>query len=278
MVKLLKNGSSTTNTASNQHVGAHPAIPRFVRLFSIPILLFWLALVVVLNTTIPQLEAVGQAHSVSLAPDDAPSLQALKRVGENFKEFDSNSSAMILLEGDSPLGSEAHHYYDGLIAALRADHQHVQNVQDFWSDPLTASGSQSADGKAAYVQLYLAGNQGERLANESVQAVRDIVAANPPPQGLHVYVTGPAAMVSDQHLAGDKGVEKITAVTLVVIFVMLLLVYGSIVTVLLVLLMVFIQLAAARGQVDAAREAAQEMLKREVDLAPELRANLLSLP
>ena len=247
MVKLLKNGSSTTNTASNQHVGAHPAIPRFVRLFSIPILLFWLALVVVLNTTIPQLEAVGQAHSVSLAPDDAPSLQALKRVGENFKEFDSNSSAMILLEGDSPLGSEAHHYYDGLIAALRADHQHVQNVQDFWSDPLTASGSQSADGKAAYVQLYLAGNQGERLANESVQAVRDIVAANPPPQGLHVYVTGPAAMVSDQHLAGDKGVEKITAVTLVVIFVMLLLVYGSIVTVLLVLLMVFIQLAAARG-------------------------------
>ena len=112
--------------------------------------------------------------------------------------------------------------------------------------PLTASGSQSADGKAAYVQLYLAGNQGERLANESVQAVRDIVAANPPPQGLHVYVTGPAAMVSDQHLAGDKGVEKITAVTLVVIFVMLLLVYGSIVTVLLVLLMVFIQLAAAR--------------------------------
>ena len=72
MVKLLKNGSSTTNTASNQHVGAHPAIPRFVRLFSIPILLFWLALVVVLNTTIPQLEAVGQAHSVSLAPRRRP--------------------------------------------------------------------------------------------------------------------------------------------------------------------------------------------------------------
>jgi RND superfamily putative drug exporter len=54
-------------------------------------------------------------------------------------------------------------------------------------------------------------------------------------------------MVYDQHHAGDKGVQKITAVTLVVIFVMLLLVYRSIVTVVLVLIMVFVQLAAARG-------------------------------
>ena len=235
------------NTAANRHVGAHPAIPRFIRLFSVPILLFWLGLVVVLNVAIPQLEVVGQMHSVSLAPDDAPSLQAMKRVGENFKEFDSNSSAMVLLEGDAPLGDDAHHYYDSLIAALRADTRHVQNVQDFWGDPLTSSGAQSADGKAAYVQLYLAGNQGESLANESIQTVRDIVAKNPPPQGLKVYVTGPAAMVYDQHHAGDKGVEKITAVTLVVIFAMLLLVYRSIVTTVLVLMMVFIQLAAARG-------------------------------
>ncbi|HPZ93569.1 MAG TPA: MMPL family transporter, partial [Mycobacterium sp.] len=138
-------------------MGAHPAIPRFVRLFSVPILLGWLALVVVLNVAIPQLEIVGQQHSVSLAPDDAPSLQAMKQVGKTFEEFDSNSSAMIVLEGDAPLGEEAHDYYDGLVATLRADTRHVQNVQDFWGDPLTASGAQSADGKAAYVQLYLAG-------------------------------------------------------------------------------------------------------------------------
>ena len=235
------------NNAANRHVGAHPAIPRFIRLFSVPILLFWLALVVLLNVKIPQLEVVGQMHSVSLAPDDAPSLQAMKRVGQNFGEFDSNSAAMIVLESDAPLGQEAHDYYASLIAALRADTKHVQNVQDFWGDPLTAAGAQSADGKATYVQIYLAGNQGESLSNESVQAVRDQVSAQPPPAGLKVYVTGPAAMVSDQHHAGDKGVEKITAVTLVVIFVTLMLVYRSIVTVVLVLMMVFVQLAAARG-------------------------------
>ena len=255
MFKLLRRRNApagviipvTENNASNRHIGAHPAIPRFIRLFSVPILLFWLGLVVVLNVTIPQLEVVGQQHSVSMAPDDAPSLQAMKRVGQVFDEFDSNSSAMIVLEGDAPLGDADHDYYDELIATLRADTRHVQNVQDFWGDPLTATGAQSADGKAAYVQLYLAGNQGESLANESVQAVRDAVARSSPPPGLNAYVTGPAAMVYDQHHAGDKGVQKITAVTLVVIFVMLLLVYRSIVTVVLVLMMVFVQLAAARG-------------------------------
>jgi len=36
---------------------------------------------------------------VSLSPEDAPSLQATKRIGQVFHEFDSNSSAMIILEG-----------------------------------------------------------------------------------------------------------------------------------------------------------------------------------
>ncbi len=232
---------------TNTHVGAHPMIPRFIRLFSVPILLGWLALVVLVNVVAPQLEKVGEAHSVSLAPSDAPSMQAMKRVGDDFKEFDSNSSAMIVLEGDQPLGADAHHYYDGLIDKLEADKKHVQHIQDFWGDPLTAAGSQSADNKAAYVQLYLSGNQGESLANESVQAVRDIVASSTPPPGVKAYVTGPAPLTNDQHHAGDKSIKLITLITICVIFVMLLFVYRSIVTVLLVLVMMFIELAAARG-------------------------------
>ena len=232
---------------SNRHVGAHPIIPHVIRLACVPILLFWLALTVLVNTAAPQLEAVGQQHSVSLAPNDAPSMKAMKRVGQDFHEFNSNSSVMIVLEGDQQLGDDAHHYYDGLIKTLQSDPKHVEHIQDFWGDPLTAAGSQSADGKAAYVQLYLAGNQGESLANESVQAVRDIVASDPPPPGLKAYVTGPAALTADQHNAGDKSVRMITMVTIGVITLMLLLVYRSIVTVILVLGMVFIELAAARG-------------------------------
>src|SRR3984893_14168503 len=68
---------------SNTHIGAHPAIPRMIRLFSVPILLGWLALTVIVNVVVPQLEIVGEAHATSLAPMDAPSLQAMQRIGKD---------------------------------------------------------------------------------------------------------------------------------------------------------------------------------------------------
>ena len=84
-----------------------------------------------------------------------------------------------------------------------------------------------------------------------MQAVRSIVDNTPAPPGVKAYVTGAAPLSNDQHHAGDKTVKLITAVTICVIFVMLLFVYRSIVTVLLVLVMMFIELAAARGIVAA---------------------------
>ena len=66
-----------------------------------------------------------------------------------------------------PLGADAHQFYDDDDPQARAGQKHVEHVQDFWGDTLTAAGSQSTDGKAAYVQVYLAGNQGSALANEA---------------------------------------------------------------------------------------------------------------
>ncbi|CAN3129092.1 Membrane transport protein MMPL domain-containing protein [Mycobacterium sp. smrl_JER01] len=226
-----------------------PFIPRVIRLFALPIILGWVALIVILNLTVPQLEAVGEMRAVSMSPNDAPSMISMKKVGELFEEGDSDSSVMVVFEGDAPLGDEAHAWYDELVERLRADTVHVQSVQDFWSDPLTASGSQSNDGLAAYVQVKLAGNQGEALANESVKAVQGIVSSLEPPPGVKAYVTGPAALAADQHIAGDRSVRTIETVTFAVIIVMLLLVYRSIVTVLITLVMVVLSLTTARGVV-----------------------------
>ncbi|MCW2587906.1 MAG: Transport protein [Mycobacterium sp.] len=228
---------------------ARPLIPRVIRTLALPIILGWILIIVVFNTVVPQLEEVGKMRSVSMAPDNAPSVIAMQRVGTTFKEFDSNSSAMIVLEGDQPLGADAHAFYDQMVQRLQADTKHVEHVQDFWSDPLTAAGSQSNDGKAAYVQVYLRGNQGESLANDSVEAVQDIVAGLHPPDGLKAYVTGPAALAADQHIAGDRSMQLIEGVTFTVIIIMLLLVYRSFVTLILVLVMVVLELAAARGVV-----------------------------
>ncbi|MBN7304812.1 MMPL family transporter [Mycobacteroides abscessus subsp. bolletii] len=232
---------------SGHNVGKQPIVPRFLRAFCVPVLLGWLALTAVLNVVVPQLEVIGEKQSVSMTPDAAPSLQATKMMGKVFQESDSNSSAMIVLESDKPLGADAHRYYAGLIKKLEADTKHVQHVMDFWGDPLTSAGVQSADGKAAYVQLYLAGNQGEALANESAQAVKDAVTATSPPAGLKVYVTGQAALLADQQRAGNKSLQLVTAVTIGVIVVMLLLVYRSIIAVVTTIMLVLIELVAARG-------------------------------
>ncbi|MGC1739937.1 MAG: MMPL family transporter [Mycobacterium sp.] len=225
------------------------SVPRMLLRFSVPIAAFWLALAVATNVYVPQLEKVAQAHNVSQSPQDAPALQASKRIGKVFQQFDSDSAAMVVLEGDRPLGADAHHYYDGLIRTLSRDPKHVQHIQDFWGDPLTASGSQSNDGKAALVQLNLAGNQGQSLSNQSVDSVRDIVAHSSPPPGVKVYVTGAAPLVTDQFEVGSKGTLTVTLITIAVIVIMLFWVYRSLVTALLVLFTVMIELTASRGVV-----------------------------
>lgn len=231
-----------------------PVIPRLIRIFAVPIILGWVALTVIVNVAVPQLEVVGEEHSAPMAPMDAPSMQAMMRLGHNFKEFDSNSTIMVVLEGSgehAKLGDAAHRYYEDIIRQLSQDREHVQHIQDFWSDRLTAAGVQAADAKGAYVMINIAGNQGTTEANESVNAVREVVDKTPAPPGVKGYVTGPAALSDDMHIIGNASLAKITLFTLGAIAIMLLLVYRSFVTTLVQLFMTFVALSAARGIVAA---------------------------
>ncbi|PBJ67619.1 MMPL family RND transporter, partial [Mycobacterium avium subsp. hominissuis] len=115
-------------------------IPRFIRTFAVPIIIGWIALIAVLNVVVPQLDEVGKMRSVEMTPDDAQSVVATKRMGAVFNEYKSNSSVMIVLEGQQPLGADAHAYYDEIVRRLNADTKHVEHVQDMWSDPLTGAG------------------------------------------------------------------------------------------------------------------------------------------
>jgi len=239
----------STATKGTEHGSRRGLAARIIRTFAVPIILAWIALIAVLNVTVPQLEVVGQNQAVSMSPDAAPSMIAMKRIGQVFEEGNSDSSAMIVLEGEQPLGDAAHAFYDEMLAKLRADTKHVESIQDFWGDPLTAAGAESNDGKAVYVQIKLAGNQGEALANESVAAVKKTIDSLTPPDGVKVFLTGPAAMVADQQETGDKSLRVTEAVTFAVIITMLLWFYRSVITVLLVLASVVMSLAAARGVV-----------------------------
>ena len=138
------------NTASNRHVGAHPCDPRAIRLLSVPdpavsSFLWWC------NTTIPPLEVVGQGCTRCRWPPDAP-LPGPRRRGLELNEFDRTPSAMVVLEAGAARPGQSRLLRQN--SSLRCGRiPNTQNVQDFWGDPLTAPGAQSADGKAAYVQI-----------------------------------------------------------------------------------------------------------------------------
>jgi RND superfamily putative drug exporter len=69
-------------------------VAHFIRIMAVPIVLGWLALTVITNVAVPPLEKVGEAHTVGLSAKDAPSMVSMRQIGSNFKEFDSDSSAM----------------------------------------------------------------------------------------------------------------------------------------------------------------------------------------
>jgi putative drug exporter of the RND superfamily len=231
---------------------SRPLVARTIHRFSVLIILAWLAIIGVLNFCVPSLEQVEHEHSVSLNPTDAPSVTGTHRMNEDFKvsgESGSANLATIVLEGQQPLGDDAHKYYDRLISQLKDDPKHVRYIQDWWGDELTRHAAQSADGKAAYVQVVITGNSSQTAGNESIEAVQHIVARTPAPPGVKAFVTGPAAINADMSHSGDRTVVTITAVSLAVIFITLLLVYRSVTTVILLLLVVGIELQVARGVV-----------------------------
>jgi putative drug exporter of the RND superfamily len=105
-----------------------PLIARTIYRFPLLVILGWVSLALLVTLAVPSLEHVGQEHSVSVNPKGAPAVQAMMRMGQDFKESDSDSSAMIVLESQQPLGDDAHDYYAGLIRELRGDPKHVQHV------------------------------------------------------------------------------------------------------------------------------------------------------
>ncbi len=110
-----------TRYAHDQRV-TRPSVSGSVRKLAVPIILGWLAITLLLSVGVPPLEQVAKQHPVALNSDDASSVKAVARMGKVFKDFDSGSMAMIVLEGDQPLGQAAHQYYNTLIEQPQIRH------------------------------------------------------------------------------------------------------------------------------------------------------------
>ncbi|RIR11537.1 MMPL/RND family transporter [Mycobacteroides abscessus] len=231
------------------HSAQKPWFAKMIRKYSILVVLAWVAFTVVINVVVPQLEPVTDANQGPLVPLDAPSSRALIHIGESFQESDSNSLAMVILEGDHKLNDADHKFYDVLASKLENDKKHVQYVMNLWGQGTTAAGVQSSDGQAAYTLVRVAGDQGSTVSDESIRAVRELVGEVQPPNGVKVYVSGSAPLSTDMLQVGNQSMIRLMYVTIVIITVMLLIVYRSFATAFLTLLIVMVELSCGRGVV-----------------------------
>ena len=225
-----------------------PRLAKLLRVLAIPIVLVYLAVAVVTNVFVPSLDDVTAENAGPLVARDAPSAQAAIHMGNDFNESNYTSVAVLLLETNGrKLGEQDHQYYNELVRRLLDDTKHVASVQDLWGKPVTMSGPQSADAEATTLTVRPTGDLGSSQANDSIDAIRDIVAKLPKPDGLSAYLTGPAPLAADTLHATDKSLVKLTIVTVILILVLLLIAYRSITIAVIPLFGVLTTLAVARG-------------------------------
>ena len=230
------------------------AVGRFTVRHKALVIGAWIGVAAILAVAFPQLETVVRQQSVQLLPNDVPSFQALDRMAAAFGERGAKTSIVVAMEDPAGLTPSARQRYNTLVAALRADKTHVLLVQDLLADPTTRSHAVSNDGKAWFLPIGIAGTLGDPKAAESVDAVRAHVATQFDRSPTRAYVTGPAATFRDQIASGEQELLIISAATAALIALILLLVYRSVATALLPLLVIAASVAVGRGVLSALGE------------------------
>ncbi|WP_405164558.1 RND family transporter [Nocardia sp. NBC_01499] len=214
--------------------------------FRYAVVAIWLLSAGILNLAVPQLETTVFEHSTPMVPQDAPAARVLGEMSKQFGESADSGLAYLVLTRADPLTEVDRAYYDKIVAALRADHDHVGSVMDLWSSPVTAGSVVSTDKKAVYTQIRLVGDSGTTEASRSLAAVRAVVATVQRPQGLSSDITGPTPTLADEIDGIHRALTIITVATIALITLLLLATYRSLSTAIVPLLTIGVALATAR--------------------------------
>ena len=249
-----RNGRSADPADSSEYSARLAAMAGFTVRHKALVIGAWLGVAVVLALLFPQLETVVRQQSVDLLPRDVASFQTVDRMSAAFGEQGSKTMLFVAMEDPAGLTPAARQRYEQLVVQLRADTDHVLRVQDLLADPITEAQAVSQDRKAWYLPVGVAGTLGGPSAAESVQAVRDIVADVFAGSTITAHVTGPPATFSDQIATAEHDLLLISVATAGLIALILLIVYRSVFTAMLPLLVIGVSLAVGRGVLSALGE------------------------
>ena len=151
-----------------------------------------------------------------------------------------------MLERDQPLTPQDRQFYDQLVATMRSDHRQVHSVTDLWEGcpspppwPKARRPCRQRDGAACGDAGHIGGRR-RRGSSPSDGGGR--VATGRCPRLRH----GPGSTIADEFSAIDRQMLGITAATIVLILVLLLLCTGRQVVAAIPLIWVGLGLAVAR--------------------------------
>jgi putative drug exporter of the RND superfamily len=226
--------------------GIFPRLGAFIVRRPWAVVAFWLALVALLSVTVPSLEEVSQRRPVSILPNDAPALVTDDRMSAAFHEAGLGSIVVAVLTDAKGLSPADEETYRKLVDTLHQDTRDVQMMQDFISTPPLRDLFTSKDKKAWILPIGLPGDLGTKESKQANIRVSDLVRRTVKGTTLKANLTGPAATVGDLNVTGQRDRTRIEFAIVILLFVILLIIYRSPVTMLLPLITIGISVLAAQ--------------------------------
>jgi RND superfamily putative drug exporter len=209
-------------------------IAKFSVRFRWPIIVFWIALVPILSSTLPKLNDVSKNDNSQFLPKNSQTQKASDLEASFQSKDTADQEVLIAVRSDGPLTASD----DAAINTVVARVKKVEGVSQ-----IRAIGT-SQDGKA---KEYLVGIGSKGVGPEGLNLVADIrdqMHANVP--GLQVHLTGQLAQAADSQNANNKGKNNTEIYNVIFIIVLLLLVFRSALAPLVTLVPAGLSLAIAQ--------------------------------
>lgn len=222
----------------------------------------WIIFAGLIQTVSPSIEDVSTNEESEFLPNDTESLRAIETSSEKFPTS-RGTPAVIIYRNPSGITDQDIAKVAEIDALIRADEQHENIdlvISDFGPSPLpgnappqqgpTAAANQpelSPDGTAITITVLVSGSPADEEYTETVEWLRgldDTVMVEAP---TTVHVTGPAGILTDAIAVFSQFDFRVSAITIVLVLVILLVIYRSPLLALLPVVSVGIALTVAQS-------------------------------
>jgi RND superfamily putative drug exporter len=212
------------------------------------VIVAWLGVAGLLKATAPPLRSVVTSDVTAFLTRDAQSVRASNLLAREWPTDDFGNAAAVVVSRAGGLTEEDLRFIDDLQSWLASPEapRVVSGSISARSRPDFADVLRSKDATTQIVIVQFTTPPFEPPTNDAVAAIRRHVSATRP-EGAEVRVTGNAGVAADQAAAIDTSIKRTTAITLLLVVLILLYVYRSPVTLVVPLVTIGVAFTVATG-------------------------------